>query len=80
MVTLHSLVDFLTLYVFSHSMFREKVNEWERSVLSEIRPKIVKGKVMTGKMFLGLVVEYLRTIESGGVPTIMTSLESVISS
>ncbi|KAL4491464.1 hypothetical protein ABPG72_008120 [Tetrahymena utriculariae] len=60
--------------------FIEGVNNFEKKVLMNIKPKTIQNKVLNGKMFMGLVIEYLQAINSGGVPTILNSLESVISS
>ena len=56
------------------------MNNFEKKVLGNIRPKIINNKVLTGKMFMGLAIEYLQAINTGGIPNILNSLESVISS
>ncbi|EAS02056.2 amine-terminal domain guanylate-binding protein (macronuclear) [Tetrahymena thermophila SB210] len=59
--------------------FTQGVINFERKVLANLRPKTIQNKILSGKMFLGLVQEYLQSINTGGIPTILNSLESVIS-
>lgn len=49
-------------------------------VLQGIVPKVSSSKTFTGSMLLNLTFEYIDAINTGGVPTIASSLERVISS
>ena len=41
---------------------------------------MIQNRVLTGEMFLKLSYEYVESINNGGVPQILTSIERVISS
>ena len=43
-----------------------------------MRPKMINGKGLTGEMLLNLAQCYVESINKGGVPEILTSLERVI--
>ncbi len=52
---------------------------FEQKIFNNIGPKLMKNKPLNGEMFLKLTYEYLQSINNGGVPEIMNSLERVIS-
>ncbi|EGR28299.1 hypothetical protein IMG5_179190 [Ichthyophthirius multifiliis] len=60
--------------------FIEGVTNIEKKVFQGIKAKSIMNKTLTGKMLMGLVMEYLQAINTGGIPNIMNSLEAVVSS
>lgn len=57
--------------------FRAGVQEFEKKVKETIPVKKIGNQVITGKMFLNLTLEYLDSINSGGIPMISNSLDRV---
>ena len=55
------------------------MKNFERTFYSSLPPKTINNKPITGSIYLNLVYEYVNAMNSGGIPKIMTSLESVIS-
>lgn len=55
------------------------MKSFERNFYSSLPPKTINNKPITGSLYLNLVHEYVNAMNSGKVPKIMNSLESVIS-
>jgi len=72
-----SLGIYLAIFIIKN---RENVEALVNKVLTNIRPKIIQGKALTGEMFLNLTNSYVQALNSGGVPQILTSMERVVSS
>ena len=60
-------------------IIREGVEDLINSIYHNVKPKIIQGKALTGEMLLNLCKLYLESINTGGVPQILTSLERVVS-
>eukprot|EP00347_Sterkiella_histriomuscorum_P006351 403353091 len=58
--------------------FRTQVEELMRKVFYNLRPKLLEGQMLTGKMFCELADSYVQAINSDAVPTITTAWERVI--
>jgi hypothetical protein len=57
--------------------FKAQVETLVSRVMTRPKLKMVGGKYMTGSMLLGIAMEYIEAINSGGVPTILDSFERV---
>ena len=53
---------------------------FERTFFSNLPPKTINNKPITGNIYLNLAYEYVNAMNSGGIPKIMNSLERVIAS
>eukprot|EP01017_Pseudomicrothorax_dubius_P046285 TRINITY_DN8127_c0_g1_i3.p1 TRINITY_DN8127_c0_g1~~TRINITY_DN8127_c0_g1_i3.p1 ORF type:complete len:697 (+),score=185.74 TRINITY_DN8127_c0_g1_i3:205-2295(+) len=60
--------------------FREGVDLLMKKIRGYVKPKVINGTALTGSMFLHLVLEYISSINSGGVPVILSSFERVMAS
>lgn len=60
--------------------FRIKMEEFERTFYDTLPLKTIKGKPITGGIYLNLVREYIEAMNTGKVPEILTSLERVLES
>lgn len=58
--------------------FRDTVTRFLQLVQQNLKPKLVAGKGITGKMFVQLTNEYLKAFNTGGCPEILPALEIVI--
>ncbi|KAM3144212.1 hypothetical protein pb186bvf_003674 [Paramecium bursaria] len=58
--------------------FIHAVQDFERKVIHQIKPKQIGNTVLTADMFLKITLEYVDTINNGGIPQILTSLDRVI--
>lgn len=58
--------------------FRQSVKEFLTLVNSQLKPKMVNGKGISGKMFIELAQSYVTAFNKGGCPEILPSLERVI--
>ena len=41
----------------------------------QIRPKIIQGKALTGRMLLTMAENFVNALNSGGIPNIQSSLD-----
>lgn len=56
----------------------KEVDKFTQRVLSNLRPKVIQNKTITGEMFFGLARNYVEAINSDAIPQISTALERVI--
>lgn len=56
------------------------MSAFERTFFSNLPAKTFNNKPITGSLYLNLAYEYVNAMNSGRIPNIMNSLESVISS
>lgn len=59
--------------------FKEGVNDFVERVFAKSKQKIVAGKALNGTMLLGLAMEYVGQMNDNETPTVMTSLDRVVS-
>jgi len=57
--------------------FRTDVSIFSKKVLSKVRPKCLFGQAINGAAFVTLIKSYIEAINTGAVPTIKTTWESV---
>lgn len=58
--------------------FRQSVKEFLNLVNAQLKPKMVNGKGISGKMFIELAESYISAFNKGGCPEILPCLERVI--
>lgn len=58
--------------------FRDSVSRFLQLVQQNLKPKLIAGKGITGKMFVQLTNEYLKAFNTGDCPEILPALEIVI--
>ncbi len=51
-----------------------------KKVFYNLRPKVIDGQTLTGKMFCELADSYVQAINTDAIPTISTAWERVIDS
>lgn len=56
------------------------MKNFERAFFSNLPPKTINNKPITGSIYLNLAYEYVNAMNSGKIPKIMNSLQSVIAS
>lgn len=56
------------------------MKNFERTFFSNLPPKTINNKAITGSIYLNLAYEYVNAMNNGKIPKIMNSLESVIAS
>ena len=58
--------------------FRLQVEDMIKKVFLNLKPKLIEGQTMSGKMFVELSNQYVKAMNSDTVPTITTAWERVI--
>lgn len=50
---------------------------FRKKVFGGLRPKTLKGKILTGKLFCDLINSYVEAVNTGGVPVIETTWQYI---
>jgi len=58
--------------------FREQVEDMITSVLKGLRPKIIKGVAVEGKVYTELVLNFVDALNNQALPSIPTTWERII--
>mmetsp|Transcript_15240 Transcript_15240/g.16955 ORF Transcript_15240/g.16955 Transcript_15240/m.16955 type:complete len:887 (-) Transcript_15240:55-2715(-) len=58
--------------------FQTGIERLVRKIRDNAPVKVINGIALTGPMLLGFIIEYLDAINSGGVPTILSTLDRLV--
>ena len=57
--------------------FVEQVLAFRKTVFGGLKPKTLKGKLLTGRSFCDLITSYVQAVNNGGVPVIETTWQYI---
>eukprot|EP00743_Colponemidia_sp_Colp-15_P008693 GILK01009463.1.p1 GENE.GILK01009463.1~~GILK01009463.1.p1 ORF type:complete len:932 (-),score=224.61 GILK01009463.1:83-2848(-) len=58
--------------------FRSQMDGLVTTVFRSVRPKMVRSRLLTGSMLVGLALEYVQALNGGAVPNILSAWDRVV--